>query len=133
MNVLINISDAAAIGLHAVVLLANQDKPVSAAYIADQLEVSKHHLSKVLHDLVVAGLIISVKGPKGGFKLSHQQLETTFMQVLEALEGKVKPADCLFNRKRCSKQCILGDLLKNLNSGFTHYFNNTKIKNFKEK
>jgi len=134
MSVLINISEAAAIGLHAVVLLANEKQPVSAAYIADKLGVSKHHLSKVLRDLVVAGLVTSVKGPKGGFKLLPKQLEATFMQVLEALEGKVKPAECLFNRRRCSKkQCILGDLLHNLNSGFTHYFNNTKIKNFKEK
>ncbi len=134
MKGLINISEAAAIGLHAAVLLVNEESAVSAGYMAERLGVSKHHLSKVLRDLVVAGLVTSVKGPKGGFCLTAKQQNTSFMQVLEAIDGKVKPANCLFNRKPCLKgKCILGNLLCRLNSEFLDYFTNTQIKNFKEK
>lgn len=129
-----NISEATAIGLHSMVLLANEEAPVSASYIAETLGVSKHHLSKVLRDLVVAGFLASIKGPKGGFKLLPSQLNTSFMQILIAIDGSPKAAECLFAQKPCPKRkCILGNLLCRLNSEFRDYFNNTKIIDFKEK
>lgn len=131
---ILNLTEAAAIALHAMVLLVNEEEPVSAAYIAEMLGVSKHHLSKVLRNLAVAGLVTSSKGPQGGFSLSKIQKKTSFMQVLEAVEGKTVSTNCLFARKPCSDgKCILGSLLCRLNSEFRDYFNNTRIKDFKEK
>ncbi len=134
MKSLMNVSEATAIGLHAMTLMVNEDAPVSAFYIAEKLGVSKHHLSKVLRDLVMAELLSSIKGPSGRFFLTESQQETTFMQIFEAIEGKVEMYDCIFGRQPCSKRtCILGSLLCNLNTEFSTYFNNTKIINFKEK
>lgn len=134
MKNILNLTEGTAIALHSMVFLVNKETPVSAACIAETLGVSKHHLSKVLRTLAVAGLVSSSKGPQGGFFLSKSQRKTSFMQVLEAVEGKVVPAGCLFARKPCSDgKCILGSLLCRLNSEFTDYFNNTKIKDFKEK
>lgn len=134
MKNILNLTEGTAIALHAMVLLVNQEESVSAVYLAETLGVSKHHLSKVLRHLVIAGLVTSSKGPQGGFFLSKNQRKASFMQVLEAVEGKAPPANCLFARKPCSDgKCILGSLLCRLNSEFRDYFNNTKIKDFKEK
>ncbi len=130
---LINISEATAIALHAAVLLANRDEPASAAAIAAELGVSKHHLSKILRLLVIRNRIASSKGPRGGFFLTERQKRATFMQIMEAVEGKVRPAECLFGRRPCArKPCILGGLLCRMNAAFEEYFNNTSLMNFKE-
>lgn len=132
MKNIVNLSEATAIGLHAMTFIVKQEKPVSATHIAEALGVSAHHLSKVLRHLVVADLLSSQKGPSGGFYLTEEQAETSFMQILEATDGKPKMAECLFGRKPCEKgKCILGSLLCQLNTEFIQYFKNTKIKSFK--
>ena len=59
---ILKISEAAAIALHAMVVLAkNPDKLVSVKDISATLDISSNHLSKVMQRLNKAGLINSIK------------------------------------------------------------------------
>lgn len=135
MKNILNISEATVIALHATVFLLNKNSPVSANIIAEGLGVSKHHLSKILRELVINNIISSIKGPSGGFFITPKQSETSFMEIFEIIDGKFIPVNCLFNKPPCikSQKCIMSDFLCRLNSEFKDHFNNTKIKNFKEK
>ena len=86
----LKISDAANIGIHALVYFAihhSSGRPVSTGEAADSLNVSVHHLSKVLQRLTKAGLVKPVRGPKGGFILGDEPVSITLKRIYEAIEG----------------------------------------------
>ncbi len=112
MSSLIGISEAASIGWHAMIVLASSgDKLCSTAEIADRLQVSGAHLSKVLQRLTKAGLVDAVRGPHGGFSLGKPATEMTVLDIYEAIEGPLQERKCLLREPICNgKCCIIGDL-----------------------
>lgn len=118
MATMLRVSDAAALALHAAVLLAvNEGQTVSTAEIAEVFNASDAHLSKVLQRLHKVGLVASTRGPKGGFRLARPAEEITLLDVYEAIEGELNDASCLFSTPVCDgTTCILGDLLVNVNT-----------------
>lgn len=133
MSSVLKISDAASIGLHAMILLTNKpDELLSVKDIADRLGVSLHHLSKVMQRLVKAGLVVSIKGNKGGFRLALKPESISFLDVYEAIDGKFRPSSCLLNRQNCEHKCLLGGLISSLNTQVEEYFKNTKLIAYKE-
>jgi len=128
------ISEATAIALHSMIYISNQDGEfVSLKPISEQFEISEHHLSKVLQRLVKTGFLKSIKGPKGGFKILSDKTEATFLEIYEAIEGKVEPSSCLFPARvsNCS-DCIMGDFLKRASKDFYNYLKGKKISDFKK-
>jgi len=123
------LSEAAAIALHSMTYITKQnDELVSLKPIAKKFKISEHHLSKVLQRLVKAGFLESTKGPKGGFKIAPGKADTTFLEIYEAIEGKLDHSCCLFklNILDCPN-CIMGDFLKKTSSDFYEFMKNRKI------
>ncbi len=120
---------AAALGLHAVVLLAaNPGRSVSAREIASDLRVSEAHLSKVLQRLRKMGIVNSVPGPGGGFRLARSSGEIALLDVYEAIEGSLEPTTCLFDVPVCrGEKCILGGLLQALDQDARNYLAKAKL------
>jgi Rrf2 family protein len=112
------ISNAASLALHTMVLLAaTPDEVVSNRDIAGSLNASEAHLSKVLQRLTKAGLVKSLRGPHGGFKLAKAAAEITLLDIYEAIEGPLISSNCLLASPVCiGNKCILGSLLKTMNS-----------------
>ncbi len=128
---ILKISEATSLGLHAMVVLAqNKDKLVSVKEIATNLEVSANHLSKVMQRLNKAGFIESIKGYNGGFKLIADPEKTTFLQIYELFDGKLKNATCLLTNKKCSGNCVLGDLVSSVTKQVQEKFEKTKLSDF---
>ena len=123
MASLLRISDAASLGLHAMVLLADRtDGPVTVHDAATVFDVSEAHLSKVMQRLVRAGLVRSIRGPKGGFLLARPPGTITLLDVYEAIEGPLPEQDCLLATAVCGgAKCILGDLLKRVHTEIGDY------------
>jgi Rrf2 family protein len=110
---LLKLSEATALGLHAMVLAARAGEPVSVSAIAGELRASEAHLAKVLHTLARAGLLASKRGPGGGYVLTKPASQITLLDVYEALEGPVRRDGCLFARPVCDRvRCILGGLVE---------------------
>lgn len=119
----LRISDAASLALHTMVYIAGGDRrhyPVRV--IARAICVSEAHLSKVLQRLVRAGLLVSVRGPRGGFRLARKRDEVTLLEVFEAIDGPYEPNDCLLRDRSCGQLgCLFGDLLRNVNGEVREY------------
>ena len=125
-------SEAVAIGLHAMIYLANKANQVcSLKEIAEKFTISEHHLSKVLQRLVKSGVLQSTKGPKGGFSITPQSANITFLEIYEIIDGAITTHDCIFNtNKGKCPNCIMNNILGRLNHELITYLKNHKISDF---
>ena len=68
------------------------------------LKIPYHFLGKILQDLVYKGLLISQKGPNGGFALAHPSSEITLFHIVEAIDGLDFLNTCVMGFPECSGQ-----------------------------
>ena len=80
-------------GLFAVVMMAeNPEARISAAQVARTYGVSEDHVAKVLQQLVRARIVTGIRGVGGGYRLAVAPNQLTMLDVVEALEGPMRPA-----------------------------------------
>jgi Rrf2 family nitric oxide-sensitive transcriptional repressor len=118
MNTVIKISDAANLGIHAMAHLAasDPDRTHAVAEIADELGVSEAHLAKVMQRLVRADLVVSRRGPGGGFVLGRPAKQINLLEIFEAIDGTLGDGGCLLGHERCLYgACLFGDLVPRMN------------------
>ena len=68
---------------------------VGRAEIETRQHIPRSFLAKILRRLVAAGVLESVSGVHGGFRLSRPPATVTIRQVYEAVEGELALIDCL--------------------------------------
>lgn len=92
------------------------DKPLTIKEISDRQDVSIAYLEQILNTLRRAGLIISKKGPGGGYLLNKSPDEITISLILNALEGPVAITSCLDPSEGCIRidNCVTHLLWKAL-------------------
>jgi len=84
---------ASSYALHAVAFMAAQkqfDKPVASHHIAQARGIPERFLLKVLKPLVSARVLMSIKGPNGGYRLARQPGDITMLEILEAVDGPIR-------------------------------------------
>ena len=83
---------ASSYALHAVAYMATQksDKPVASHHIAHARGIPERFLLKVLKPLVSARVLLSIKGPNGGYRLARDPREITMLEILEAVDGPIR-------------------------------------------
>ena len=83
--------------LQAALLLAQAEDggPVSAARMAERLEVPPDYLAKVLHRMAQEGILRSQRGAHGGYMLAAHPDDVTVECVVEPFEGVEFPKVCL--------------------------------------
>jgi Rrf2 family iron-sulfur cluster assembly transcriptional regulator len=83
-------------GVRAVLNLAvqNQSKPVSISQISREEDLSPEFLEQIFFKLKKAGVIRSVRGPKGGFLLNLKPSGITIKTILDAVGESVNPTPC---------------------------------------
>jgi len=120
----LRISEAASLAMHATSLLAGQGgRRLSTAQMAGVLGASEATLSKVMQRLGRAGLVESVRGPRGGFVLAAAPAAITLMDVYRAVEGTPPEARCLLGKPVCDGgRCILGGMIETVNRQVRDYF-----------
>jgi Rrf2 family protein len=88
--------------LHACSLLAlvSPGDTMPAARVAEFHDVPPAYLAKQLQALSRAGLIESVPGPRGGYRLARPAADITVLDVVEAVEGDAAAFRCTEIRQR---------------------------------
>ncbi len=84
---------ASSYALHAVAHLAAQkpqDKPVASHHTAQACGLPKRFLLKVLKSLVSARVLVSLKGPNGGYRLARSPSDISLLEILEAVDGPIR-------------------------------------------
>ena len=85
-----------------IALHSGKDKYVGLKEISESQQVPHHFLSKILQTLVKHKVLISVKGPTGGFGLNRSAKKITLLQVVEIIDGTDIFDRCGLGLKKCS-------------------------------
>lgn len=96
-------------GIRALVHLARMaDESAVSAEIARAEGIPAKYLEGILSQLKNAGLVLSERGKKGGYRLAKSAAEIRMKEIVEALEGEVKPVGCLDDSGVCAQgDCCL--------------------------
>ena len=79
--------------------------------IAEELQVPRHFLGKIMKRLVKEDILCSVQGHQGGFSINEQTLGTSLIKVVRITEGPEKLGACALGMRKCdgSNPCPLHD------------------------
>lgn len=82
--------------LHCCSVLAGlpADRYLSTKALAEFHGVPKEYLSKALQAVSQAGLVVGTLGPSGGYRLAKSAKDITFLDIVEAVEGKAQTFAC---------------------------------------
>jgi Rrf2 family protein len=91
--------------LHCCAILAGlpDGRYLSTKALAEFHGLPKEYLSKALQGLSQAGLVHTTLGPSGGYRLARAPTELTFLDIVEAVEGKSRTFVC--NNIRANNPC----------------------------
>lgn len=83
-------------GLRAMIDLAqySEQEAVSISSIAQRQKISESYLEQLVAKLKKAGLVISIRGAAGGYRLARPAADISVGDVLRALEGDVRAVIC---------------------------------------
>ncbi|HHY27146.1 MAG TPA: Rrf2 family transcriptional regulator [Desulfitobacterium dehalogenans] len=103
--------------LHTVLFLARSgsEKKLGVQELAEKQNVSSTYLSKILNKLVKEGMIHSSPGVNGGYSLGPRWEEISFLDIIQAIEGKSSLFDCCLNSNpECSIKKVMLAAEKNM-------------------
>lgn len=63
--------------------------------ISERQDISIKYLEQITARLTKSGLLISTRGPQGGYKLAKKAKNYTAMEILQITEGSITPVSCL--------------------------------------
>ena len=82
--------------LRSLLFLAEQEseRPVQLASIASTQRVPPKYLELIMLDLKKAGLVRSIRVPKGGYVLARTPDEISFGEIVRVMEGPIAMVSC---------------------------------------
>lgn len=98
-------------GLRALIDLAqhSEHEAVSISSIAQRQNISESYLEQLVARLRKAGLVMSIRGAQGGYRLAKPADTISVGDVLRALEGNLRAVECAaLTQKGCqgSELCV---------------------------
>jgi Rrf2 family protein len=103
------LSRASSYAIHALAFMAAQkhNEPIPSHNVAQSEDIPEGFLLIVLKSLVPAGILHSVMGPNGGYRLAKSPREISLLNIIEAVDGPIRGqspftdqrADRALNRK----------------------------------
>jgi len=92
--------------------------PVSLGAIAERQNISAEYLEQIFSSLRKSGLVESVRGAQGGYRLGRPAGKITVGDVLRVLEGSLSPVDCVQedNPMPCERfeECVMKDVWRKM-------------------
>src|SRR5215204_7006607 len=82
------------LGRHAPTDSERGDGPISLSSVAEAETLPLSYLEHLVAKLREAGLVTSVRGAHGGYRLAKPAAEIAMLDVVEALEGPIAPMEC---------------------------------------
>jgi Rrf2 family protein len=101
-------------GLIALKHLAGRGGTASAKEIADAYGIPLPLLAKILQKLTKTGLLFSVSGSTGGYKLARKPEKISALEVIHAIDGPVILTTCFTKHGHCdqSEKCTVREPLR---------------------
>ena len=124
--------------IKAMIFVAQKSKDearVGIKEIAKGTDAPEHFIAKIMQDLSRRKLVHSVKGPKGGFYMNGQDLNTSIADIVKLMDGDKIYMDCVLGLKACSEKnpCPVHFEYKEIKRSLIKMMENNTIGDFNEK
>lgn len=83
--------------------LQSGDGPTLIKDISERQQISRLYLEQLFTRLKAAGLVRSVRGPRGGFMLTRPPREIRCSDIVQVMEGSTAPVECVDDARLCSR------------------------------
>lgn len=93
-------------------------EPVRLKDTAERQNISMKYLEQIISILVRAGIVKSIRGPQGGYRLVKEPKDYTVGMILRYVEGSLAPVACLEDEiNECERQseCVTLRIWQELN------------------
>ena len=97
--------------------------------IAERENISMKYLSQIMIPLKRAKLVISTRGPKGGYFLARHPSEITAFDIIKILESETELVDCVAFEHLCNKtdNCSTRRRWKELSDLMSNYLGSVSL------
>lgn len=112
----------------------SDDSNIELKQIAEDQGIPKHFLSKILQQLVRHDLLISMKGPTGGFRLNQSADEIALIEIVDAIDGLGIFTQCGIGFKQCDDDhpCPIHNDFKEVRNQVQNLFESKTLKDLVE-
>ncbi|MCL2052617.1 MAG: Rrf2 family transcriptional regulator [Lachnospiraceae bacterium] len=116
-------------GIAALVSMAREaksDEAITIISLSEKLKISKIYLEQVFSLLKRGGIVISIKGSQGGYRLAKQAKDITVFEILSAIETSLfekteeTVSDNNENIEKAMREIVFDVLDKSLNDVLKH-------------
>ena len=125
-------STTCAYGIHAVCRLTilAPEGFARVGQICEGSDLPAYFVSKILGDLVRAGLLKSSKGRNGGFGLARPPEKIRLMDIVEVIDGPQAYRQCVVGLARCDDRqpCPQHDSFKPIRQRIVSYLSETTVR-----
>jgi len=126
--------------LKALLMLADRypsAQPMRVEEIAAVQGVPENYLRRLLIELKRGGLVLSQKGPNGGYMLARPPARITMADVVEIIEGDYTPVECLEDGATsfCSRDsgCPMRDIWREVRDSVVGILRNATLQSLAER
>ena len=104
----------------------SKGEPVPLSRISEREDISLHYLEQLFNKLRKGGVVDSVRGPSGGFRLSKKPSEITVEEIVRIVEGPIVPVACVESKEKdrvCHRadKCVTHLLWKRLGKNISTF------------
>lgn len=113
---------------------SRDDKRIGIKKISEDLGLSSPFLGKILQNLVKQKLLVSTKGPNGGFALAKDASEITLWDIVIKVDGEEFFTNCLISLEPCRTHdptkplCPVHSQYDKLRGEITRFYQETNLK-----
>lgn len=115
-------------------LALNSDKgPVTLAGISDRQKISLSYLEQLFGKLRRSGIVNSVRGPGGGYRLAKHGHQITVTDIIRAVDESLDATQCGGNANcKDESRCMTHDLWTTLNVKMYEYLSSVTLSHLVE-
>lgn len=112
-------------------LNAGEEKKVGIRMISKDLNIPTPFLGKILQTLAKHKLLLSTKGPHGGFGLGRKAEEIKLIDIVDIIDGQDVFKQCLIRLQECNEKepCSVHYKYSEIRENLLNLFRNQSIGN----
>lgn len=110
------------------IALYEADKPVTLAGISERQSISLSYLEQLFSRLRKQGLVSSVRGPGGGYRIAKAHHEISVSDIITAVDEQIDATQCGGN-ENCHDEgrCMTHELWASLNGKILEYLSGVSL------
>ncbi len=110
----------------------SEGMPTQIKEISRRQGITPRYLEQIFQKLKRAGIVKSIRGPKGGYYLSRNPEQIVVTDIVEAMDESIEPVFCARpsrGRRKCRREakCVAQELWKESGRRIRDYWNSISL------